>query len=709
MASYLTPSPLLDEATLLEICRVCLLLPSPPKTLKEAAAAETLWAALNKVYPAWFDSSVHPKECGSPEAAVESMLYYMNEFLESKFQSDFDILKSHVSELLEGNASLVLKAYEFVLLISIQSEGQEVVARFMELDEASQAVVQRVIQFYAEDDDTNSFSEVAALSKYWGSSVRASHDEREDSAGGGGPLAQRLNAQLAAAKEQLAAAKAQLADSETQREAVQDKLKATEKERDDERNKRMTLEIQLERKKDNLVNEFMTQVDELEKTIGKLKVELETEKKERKKAEEKLKQRISELQDELEVAKADARRAQALEVQVETYKNKLKELPELKETIARLEQQHKASLQQLADSTPDSGQAAALKKAVEMYKEKTAADLEQKLVEAKAQGDALRADKEEAETQLKAAVKKAEVAELSLVRKEAEIDAKSFEVTALQEELAKARKSAGETVVVSAALPKVTPESKEAATEKIAALENELDDLRRVKTRLEKAHGVAVAQLQLLQKQQEKDGDMQQQQQQIRDLLMKNAELEKTGLGFAVQSKDQLTKQVMEALSKNDARGAEAADELKVRLAAAEAAAAASKEQQQLQLDLARAQLEKQMEGALSTLKEQLQIRDREANFYRKAIEDGADQNRREQRLLASVLFEVGLRYHRVRCYCQQLKQEHEALLLRLQAGGELRREDRENSQERDDEEETEDKEEEEADEVEKEKANEQT
>ena len=45
--------------------------------------------------------------------------------------------------------------------------------------------------------------------------------------------------------------------------------------------------------------------------------------------------------------------------------------------------------------------------------------------------------------------------------------------------------------------------------------------------------------------------------------------------------------------------------------------------------------------------------------------EDGAEQNRREQRLMASVVYEIGLRHHRLRCYCQQLKQEHEALLLR--------------------------------------------
>ncbi|KAL8272447.1 hypothetical protein Esti_003570 [Eimeria stiedai] len=527
MASYVTPSPLLDEATLLEVCRTCFLLSSPPKTLKEAAEAEVIWAALNKVYSAWFDASVHPRECESPQAAVESMLYYMNEFLENKFQSDFDLLKEHIPELLGGNTSLVLKLYEFVLLISVQSEGQEVVSRFMQLDETAQGVLRRVIQFYADDDETNSFSEVAALSKNWDSSVRASADESQGEAGGG-PLAQRLNAQLAAAKEQLAAAKSQLAESETKRETLLDKLKTAAKERDEERDKRMTLEIQLERKKDTLVNEFMAQADELEKSIAKLKAELETEKREKKKAEEKLKQRIGELQDELEVAKSDARRAQALEVQVETYKTKLKELPELKETIARLEQQHKASLQKLADSTPDAGEAAALKKSIELYKEK-AADLEEKIVQAKAEAEALRAEKEQADANLKEAVKKAEVAQLTLVRREAEIDAQAFEVQALKEELAKAKKAAGEAVVLSAALPKESADSKEALEAKVASLENEVDDMRRLKARLEKAHGVAVAQLQLLQRQLEKEGEpqQQQQQQQIKDLLTKNAELEK--------------------------------------------------------------------------------------------------------------------------------------------------------------------------------------
>ena len=38
---------------------------------------------------------------------MESMLYYMREFLENKFAGDFEILKAHIPELLDGNPSLV--------------------------------------------------------------------------------------------------------------------------------------------------------------------------------------------------------------------------------------------------------------------------------------------------------------------------------------------------------------------------------------------------------------------------------------------------------------------------------------------------------------------------------------------------------------------------------------------------------------------------
>ncbi|CDJ44901.1 hypothetical protein ETH_00007030 [Eimeria tenella] len=249
MASYFTPTPFLDEQTLGDLTKKCFLLKPSPKTLKDAAAAAAIWKALNAVYPAWFDQSVHPDACESPEVAVENMLYYMNEFLESKFQSDFDILKGHIPELLAGNPSLVLKLYEFILLISVQSDSQEIVARFMELSDTSQGVIRKVIQFYADDDESNSFSEVAALSKSWGSGVHTPQEEAR-----GGPLAQRLQQQLAAAQQQLAAAKQQLAASETHKESILDKLKTTEQERDKERDKRITLEIQLERKKDSLLD-----------------------------------------------------------------------------------------------------------------------------------------------------------------------------------------------------------------------------------------------------------------------------------------------------------------------------------------------------------------------------------------------------------------------------------------------------------------------
>lgn len=67
MASYFTPSPILDAETLVDVTAKCLLLQQPPSSVKEAAGAHVIWEALNRVYPAWFDQSVHPKECGSPQ------------------------------------------------------------------------------------------------------------------------------------------------------------------------------------------------------------------------------------------------------------------------------------------------------------------------------------------------------------------------------------------------------------------------------------------------------------------------------------------------------------------------------------------------------------------------------------------------------------------------------------------------------------------
>ncbi|CDJ44339.1 hypothetical protein ETH_00034235 [Eimeria tenella] len=154
-------------------------------------------------------------------------------------------------------------------------------------------------------------------------------------------------------------------------------------------------------------------------------------------------------------------------------------------------------------------------------------------------------------------------------------------------------------------------------------MESELDDANRVRKRLEKAQAVSLSQLQLLQQlqqQQEKEGDKeQQQQQQLNELIKKNAELQ-DAVRELTESKDQLTKQMMEAFSKSDTRAADAAEDLKVRLAAAEAQAAALQQQQLLQVDLLKAQFEKETEGALNALKEQLQIRDRESSFYRKAM-----------------------------------------------------------------------------------------
>lgn len=45
--------------------------------------------------------------------------------------------------------------------------------------------------------------------------------------------------------------------------------------------------------------------------------------------------------------------------------------------------------------------------------------------------------------------------------------------------------------------------------------------------------------------------------------------------------------------------------------------------------------------------------------------EEGAEQTRRERKLLSSVVYELGFRYHKLRAFCMQLQQEHQALIMR--------------------------------------------
>jgi len=100
-----------------------------------------------------------------------------------------------------------------------------------------------------------------------------------------------------------------------------------------------------------------------------------------------------------------------------------------------------------------------------------------------------------------------------------------------------------------------------------------------------------------------------------------------------------------------------------------------------MQEDAIRAQLDRQYETVLTTLKEQLQIREKEINFMSTSRTSQQETHRREQRLMSSVLHNIGLRYHQGKARCDQLEAELQAIKAKIASRRQLRTETLRSSQ----------------------------
>lgn len=478
------------------------------------------------------------------------------------------------------------------------------------------------------------------------------------------PLLQKVQEELSQIKAELRKTKIALTESESQRETLSDKLQVVEKERDEEKTKRTVLEQQLAAKKDVLVKDFTEQIEDSDKQRAKLKEELENEKKERKKVEEKNRAVIAELKEEMDLLKQEARRVSTLEVQVQNYKTKLTEVAALKEKMTQLELQNKAYMDRIVEGEADSVGALGLRKQIDTYKERVA-DVEERLSTMTAEKEAIANLKEEVEKQLSTAEKKLEVKELEIAQLQAKLEAKDFEISSLSDKIKELDKNQGRDVAEElAALAKENKAAGLDTTARIAELTNEVDDLKRVKQRLEKNAAAHVAQIAFLQKQLTAGCSSEADAQKMQDLVEKVAKQEEE-IKQLRESKDDMAKQMMEALSRRE-KDSGVDETAAAKVAILETQLEFEKKQASMREDIVRAKVEKEMENVQSTLKSQLQLRERESNFYRKAVEENADSSKKEMRLLSSVLYDLGLRFHRLQAYCDQLKNENEAIQLRV-------------------------------------------
>ncbi|CBZ51072.1 conserved hypothetical protein [Neospora caninum Liverpool] len=666
----------------------------PVHELHDCATAEHVWGSLHEIYPAWFDESLHPSKFANAQEALSQILYYLDEFHENKYSGDFNVITEHLDAFLKGDPSLILKTYEFILLATVNGDCQQIIAKIMTMSQPTQAVIQAIIQQYAGAEMLSRNASGATAPRREPSLPEDLGLGRTPSAGGGGhlaPLLQKVQEELSQIKAELRKTKIALTESESQRETLSDKLQVVEKERDEEKTKRTVLEQQLAAKKDVLVKDFTEQIEDSDKQRAKLKEELENEKKERKKVEEKNRAVIAELKEEMDLLKQEARRVSTLEVQVQNYKTKLTEVAALKEKMTQLELQNKAYMDRIVEGEADSVGALGLRKQIDTYKERVAAgepaaesssygkrgqsvifflrsvraDVEERLSTMTAEKEAIANLKEEVEKQLSTAEKKLEVKELEIAQLQAKLEAKDFEISSLSDKIKELDKNQGRDVAEElAALAKENKAAGLDTTARIAELTNEVDDLKRVKQRLEKNAAAHVAQIAFLQKQLTAGCSSEADAQKMQDLVEKVAKQEEE-IKQLRESKDDMAKQMMEALSRRE-KDSGVDETAAAKVAILETQLEFEKKQASMREDIVRAKVEKEMENVQSTLKSQLQLRERESNFYRKAVEENADSSKKEMRLLSSVLYDLGLRFHRLQAYCDQLKNENEAIQLRV-------------------------------------------
>ncbi|EPT27911.1 hypothetical protein TGME49_289100 [Toxoplasma gondii ME49] len=671
-----THAPLLDTDACLEFLNALEYGKAHPvHELQDCATAEYVWGALHEIYPAWFDESLHPSKFPNAQEALSQILYYLDEFHENKYSGDFSVITGHLDAFLKGDPSLILKTHEFILLAAVNGDSQQIIAKIMAMSQPTQEIIQAIIQQYADADNGSSNDTPTNFSRMASEAAAARREPsiaddlglgRSSSAVGGhlAPVLQKVQDELSQIKAELRKTKNALTESESQRETLSDKLQLAEKEREEEKTKRMVLEQQLSAKKDVLVKDFTEQIEDSDKQRAKLKEELENEKKERKKADEKNRAVVAELKEEMDLLKQEARRVSTLEVQVQNYKTKLTEMAALKEKMTQLELQNKAYMDRIVEGEADSVGALGLRKQIDSYKERVA-DVEERLSSMTAEKEALSNLKEEVEKQLSAAEKKLEVKELEVAQLEAKIEAKDFEISSLNDKIKELDKNKGRDIAEELAnMAKKNKADGVDTAARIAELSNEVDDLKRVKQRLEKNAAAYVAQIAFLQKELTVGCASAADAQKLQDLVEKTAKQEEE-IKQLRESKDDMAKQMMEALSKHE-KGSGGDETSAAKVAMLETQLEFEKKQASMREDIVRAKVEKEMENVHSTLKNQLQLRERESNFYRKAVEENAESSKKEMKLLSSVLYDLGLRFHRLQAYCDQLKNENEAIQLRV-------------------------------------------
>ncbi|EUD70908.1 hypothetical protein YYG_04032 [Plasmodium vinckei petteri] len=104
----------------------------------------SIWLCMNEIYPSWFDISIHPAQFDSEVDAYECILKYLNEYHESKFEI---IIKKILGNLLGLTINDFIDIYNLVILAALVSDDkQKHINSILSLSHETQKYIHNIVE-----------------------------------------------------------------------------------------------------------------------------------------------------------------------------------------------------------------------------------------------------------------------------------------------------------------------------------------------------------------------------------------------------------------------------------------------------------------------------------------------------------------------------------------------------------------------------------
>ncbi|CRG99243.1 conserved Plasmodium protein, unknown function [Plasmodium relictum] len=581
----------------------------------------SIWLCMNEIYPSWFDISIHPAQFDTELDSYECLLKYINEYHENKYEK---IIKKIMGNLSNLTTHEFIDIYSLVILAALVSDDkQKHINNILSVSHETQKYIHHIVELLDKEENLN---EENLSSPYNSKDNKEEHENM---------------------KNEIKQLKEKVKFLEMENENINHSLIEKDNTIKDNKEKMNNLQKQINAANEKSKMQYITQIEEQEKKINELQSNLEKEIKEKLHLENDLNNRIKELEDEQNILKQENSNIDNLQNKINKYKEKLENLMTVQNINKELEDRLKNNTQKMVDMENEMEKLKLESNNIKIYKDKCA-DLDANLINLRKENEKLKQDISEKNKTLEKLKRDldAKTQSYDMLKKEKNFDNFNIGLCNVDqaEELIRIKKE-------NENLKKQLGLDANKELNKLSKLENEIDDLKRINKKLElkiseNIDNESINNDPSLQEKYEKSlEEIEDKQKEIKELTEAN---------------QKIMMQMANIQGSSDST-------LKEKIIKLEAEILMEKKNCKETEETTKNKLSKEFNAVLQILKEQLQIREKETEYYKNALKTQIDITKDEQKLLSGIIHSLGLKYKQLQTYNLCLRNEITGIKLRTQ------------------------------------------